>query len=240
MSSTADRIQKFNDDAKSLLYIADTLSSSTSSPSFLPRDSLLKSSVIAKIIAEITRFRNWLQKHQTETVSDGSKSKILGTIDMYYRFYHHALIALPSQDAETVKVSINDAVQALVGDYLQMPEGKLVSGKDKRKALAWIEEMSRAMSKQSSTIEGVDTIKGHTQWILQGVNHDKTILLLNAADNETWKEDFKVPDSKQLKLIQKMQLEVSSSSGEGGDGEKMVVITLDERENVVDISLRDS
>jgi hypothetical protein len=38
-----------------------------------------------KINAEIKRFRTWLHKHQSEAVPDGSKQKLFGVVESFYR-----------------------------------------------------------------------------------------------------------------------------------------------------------
>ncbi len=70
--SAADRVQKFFEDAEKLVSTA--ASNTTNSNSHHK-----------KMISEITKLRTWLQKHQDETISDGSKGKLFQLIQIYYK-----------------------------------------------------------------------------------------------------------------------------------------------------------
>ena len=171
--SAAERISKYLDDSKLLI----------------------SSGNIPKLLAEIKKLTSYLQKHQTETVPEGAKTKLFGTIDAYYR-----LACIPAAQENLV-----DCVTALIGSYLQLPEGKLVSATHKKKALTWFQELNVAPSDAPNDTAQSPTI---TTWSLEGINDDGSITLLNVANSEDWKEDY-VPSNLQdhIGALQKLQAE---------------------------------
>jgi NCAIR mutase (PurE)-related protein len=82
--------------------------------------------------SEVDRLAKWLQKHQEESVPDGSKTKLFATIQTYYK----AAISAPASEE-----GVRSAVHELVDVLLKIPEGKLVSAKAKQSAIKWIESL---------------------------------------------------------------------------------------------------
>ncbi len=256
MSSTSDRIQKFLDDAKILLVKSSESSTSTSiasqslqSVEFVNLDAL-SGSLLSKTLAEIKRLRIWMQKHQSESVPDGAKAKLLAAVELYNRFFivQSGRIKTTSAAGEYTKLSavrdqLYEGVHSLISDYLQMPEGKLLSGRDKKKALAWIEGLVRlsvgaASSSSSSSSSSRDS--GMT-WILQGINDDGTIVLLSSSDCELWKEGVRILDKSLLESLRALQVEADQQGQDDeGSGGGSVYVELDEADRAVRCYLKDS
>lgn len=157
----ADRISKFFDDAKALLSKDREISES-------------------KINSEIKRMRTWLQKHQNEVVPDGSKTKLFGVIDLFYRF--SCVIDKNS--------SLFEGISDLLSDYLQIPEGKLLSSKDKKKVLNWVETMKVSDSDQGKAAKNRKLSCWYVEEILKG----SLLTLLSVENEELWLENFEVKD----------------------------------------------
>eukprot|EP01036_Dinobryon_divergens_P023421 gene23421-31766_t len=269
MSSTSDRIQKFLEDAKSLLVkVSDSSSSSSSSSApastslqsveFVNLDVLLSGSLLAKTIAEIKRLRTWMQKHQSESVPDGAKAKLLAAVDFYYRFFLFQFGRIKTMSAagnekklSAVRDQLHEGVHSLVSDYLQMPEGKLLSGRDKKKALTWIEGLVKlgAGEEASITTTSSSSSVNDATWILQGINDDGTIILLNSIDCELWKESVRVLDKSLLVSLRTLQAEADLLNDQGQEGEESsggggavgnVYVELDEADRAVRCYLNDS
>lgn len=81
-----------------------------------------------KITSEISKLKTWLVKHQDEAVPDGSKGKILTCLEKYNR-------------AAGYIFDIRSATESLFQDYLALPEGKLLTSKNKDKVKTWLENM---------------------------------------------------------------------------------------------------
>eukprot|EP01031_Cornospumella_fuschlensis_P040109 gene40109-48877_t len=134
----------------------------------------------SKISGEIGSLRTWLQKHQNDVVPDGAKTQLFTIIEKYNR-------------AAGYFTDIRDAVEQLLGDYLQMPEGKLVSAGSKRKVIVWLENM-RASADEANT-KTADKLSAPKimKWSVESIDESKkTVTLLNTEDAELWKEDFSV------------------------------------------------
>ncbi len=171
--AAAERVSKFYDDATLLTSAPTNLTNNTTN----------------KLISEIMKLKSWLQKHQNEVLQDSIKTKLLQCIEMYYRkvFHRHE--------------SLVDPVTDLLGCYLQLPEGKLLSSKDKRKVLQWINSLSSlgsgdSLPKGSSSNSSPARVVSST-WIVQSVDYNNnknisTLTLLNAENDELWKEDVAV------------------------------------------------
>jgi hypothetical protein len=82
----------------------------------------------AKITSEIAKLRTWLVKHQDEAVPDGSKGKIMSVLEKYNR-------------AAGYMAELRAPVSCLFQDYLALPEGKLLTSKNKDRVKAWLENM---------------------------------------------------------------------------------------------------
>jgi hypothetical protein len=157
--STADRVAKYYDDGKDLVGGGNS----------------------AKIMSEIRKLATYLQKHQTEAIAEGAKTKLFGTVEMYYRYAKGNLM----------NEAVVDCVSSLLSAYLQLPEGKLVSATHKKKVLQWVQEFtSGSSSAPSSGGAGGKAATVVTTWSVEGVNDDGSLTLLSAADSELWKENF--------------------------------------------------
>ena len=237
-----DRIQKFHDDSKSLL--SKPISNSSTSPQvieFLSLDALKSGSAVPKIVAEINRLRTWIQKHQSESVTDGAKTKLFATVEGYFKFFTTQLGRVASSDDPkllTIREQLHGVIHALIGDYLQLPEGKLLSGRDKKKALTWIDEMVRITSPCAAKSSVTSSI-GNTLWVLQGINPDGTILLLNSSDCELWKENFRL-EKATLQAVRALQSEVENESLGDGDSFRNVFIELDEADRFLNCFIKES
>ena len=257
--SSSDRIQKFLDDAKILLVKSSESSTSTSTASqslqsveFVNLDAL-SGSLLSKTLAEIKRLRIWMQKHQSESVPDGAKAKLLAAVELYNRFFivQSGRIKTTSAAGEYTKLSavrdqLYDGVHSLVSDYLQMPEGKLLSGRDKKKALAWIEGLVRLSvgaetSTSSSSSSSSSSRDSGMAWILQGINDDGTIVLLSSSDCELWKEGVRVLGKSLLESLRALQVEADQKGQDDeGSGGGSVYVELDEADRAVRCYLKDS
>ncbi len=176
--AAAERVNKFYDDA--------TLLTSAPSPSSNANNN------INKLTSEIMKLKSWLQKHQNEVLQDSMKTKLLQCIEMYYRKVFHR------------REGLLDPVTELLGCYLQLPEGKLLSSKDKRKVLQWINSLSclesgDSLSEGLSINSPVVNTNGFisSTWIVQSVDYNNnknvsTLTLLNVDNDELWKEDVVV------------------------------------------------
>lgn len=153
----ADRIAKYLDDSKDLLLGGNQ----------------------AKIVSEVKKLSSYLLKHQNETVPDGAKTKLLSTIDAYYRY-----CSVPSTSEST-----REEVANLLGTYLQLPEGKLVSATNKKKALNWIQELTSV--KEDGGSKSVTSAVKYTSWIVTGITDSGELTLLNEGNSELWREDYR-------------------------------------------------
>jgi hypothetical protein len=136
---------------------------------------LVSGSKSAKIKVEIDKLRTWMQKHQNETVPDAAKGKLFQVLEKYNR-------------AASYFIDIRDSVLNLFGDYLQMPEGKLVSARDKSKILIWQQALLAA--EDNPTDSSLQQNKRTSFWSVESIDkRKKTITLLNQEDAELWKED---------------------------------------------------
>ncbi len=71
-----------------------------------------------KYTSELKKLTLWMQKHQSETLTDGAKQKLVAILG-------------ESKDPE------------LLSCYLALPEGKLTTSKGKNRALKWYEGLGR-------------------------------------------------------------------------------------------------
>ena len=65
----------------------------------------------SKIASEINHLARWLQKHQNETLTGNSQTRLISIIERYFLY---------SQSHSEVL----DCLQSLVADYLTLPEGE--------------------------------------------------------------------------------------------------------------------
>lgn len=138
---------------------------------------LVQQGNVQKIAAEVKKLTTYIQKHQNETVPDGSKTKLFGAIEMYYRF------AGRHSDFD---ICLKDTVYTLLSCFLQLPEGKLVTASSKRKVLAWQQELCA----EPSMIENGSNRKTISKWVVDTVNANGSLAVFNANDNELWRENY--------------------------------------------------
>lgn len=185
-----DRINKYFDDAKTLIAFGN----------------------IPKILAEVKKLSSYLQKHQTETVPEGAKTKLFGAVDAFYRYGCNNL----------GNESLVDCISTLIGTYLQLPEGKLVTASNKKKALTWLQEFNVA----SNSSLGSDLkipMKDPTSWSIESINEDGTVTLLSTKNSELWKEDY-VPANLSEHMTNILNLQNDHDS---------VIIELDEETDMI-------
>lgn len=140
---------------------------------------LLSSSNQPKIVAEVKKLASYLLKHQNETVTDGAKTKLLSTVESYYRY-----CGLPS-----ISESTREGVSNLLGTYLQLPEGKLVSANNKKKALTWLQELNCVEDKGTQNVSSA-ALPQCTTWIVTGVTESGELTLLSESNSELWREEY--------------------------------------------------
>lgn len=140
-----------------------------------------------KVLPELRKLASYLLKHQNETVPDGAKGKLLQTIEGYYRFY--------LQSEANSAAQAQDAVVALLGTYLQLPEGKLLSATIKKKVLVWYQGLSATPQEISQSAVHIST---NSTWLIQTIDEKGTLTLLSASDDQLWKEDFTPSNPKEF------------------------------------------
>lgn len=140
-----------------------------------------------KINGEIGRLKSWLIKHQDETIPDNGKAKLLSILDKYNR-------------AMTYFIEITDNVISLYEDYLQLPEGKLLSSKDKMKVMTWLNNANISNNNNNDEIKE-QIMSNITSWFVEEINESShTITLLNCDNMELWKENFIVDESTMMQI----------------------------------------
>ncbi|KAJ1431817.1 hypothetical protein B484DRAFT_448190 [Ochromonadaceae sp. CCMP2298] len=165
----------------------------------------------SKILAEMKKINTWLQKHQNESVPEGAKTKLISTVEVYFKY-----CTRPGAEA-----GLLEAASDVVGSYLQLPEGKLVSANYKKKALAWHQDIAALESGKAASSSAFDSIISH--WFLDTLNDDGTLNLLNKDNSEIWLENYSP-----LNLAD--YLENMRSLCSENDS---VVVELDERFNII-------
>jgi hypothetical protein len=126
----------------------------------------------AKITSEAKKLAVWLQKHQSESIPEGSKAKLMSTVEVYYRY-------------GKMVPELADAARNLIDDLLKLPEGKLVSAKGKNKALRWLGSSSAVGPESSEDCDNADgeTSDSPRRWIVaEIVSEKKRQLTLMDAD----------------------------------------------------------
>ena len=204
-----------------------------------------------KIISEVKKLTTWLQKHQNEIINDNMKIKLFTIIEMYYRYSLSIIMSNNNKvNNNSSSVTINktknnikdddgsnndnnahllsDIILSLLTTYLQLPEGKLLNSKDKKKILSWLqnynnnngmtndgisdEKRSNGRSSSSSNISNI--------WSVEEIKDDNTVTLLNKVNYELWKEDYNISNIHQYidELKKKMMLRSSCGNRSSGDG----------------------
>ncbi len=167
-----------------------------------------------KMIPEINKLSTWLQKHQNESLPDGSKGKLFQTVEMFYRQCIGNI---------ELRETLCDSVTNLVSTFLQMPEGKLIGAKDKKKLLNWLQVLSGEITADDSTPSS-STTTSITTWSVESIESKQQATLLNIHNDELWKENFKIKDKAIYDEIVRLQT--------GGEVET-VLIDLDETDNSI-------
>lgn len=146
-------------------------------------EKLVRLSNESKVIAELAKLKTWLQKHQYEVVPDGAKSKLLQVLTVYYK-YNQQLIT-------ERKEVVGEKLIELFSDYLQLPEGKLLSSKDKRKVLQWQTNFSLG-------IPPSEPIPESEIFVVQDVNEDERLVTVQSTlDQIKWLENI-IVDSEEI------------------------------------------
>jgi len=164
-----------------------------------------------KIVPELKKLATYLLKHQNETVPDGTKGKLLQAIEGYYRYL---LLCEANPVAQ-------ESVVALLGTYLQLPEGKLLSATIKKKVLVWYQDLSAAIDEAPTS--NAAPLASNTTWLVQSIDDKGVLTLLSATDDQLWKEDYKATNSKAF------HTQISTLLDEGVE----VVLQLNEATNTV-------
>lgn len=165
-----------------------------------------------KILAEVKKLATYILKHQNETVPDGTKTKLLQTIEGYYRFY------LSSGSNPTAQ----EAIVTLLGTYLQLPEGKLLSATIKKKVLVWYQDLSAAMDDNTPSSSTAPVVV-NTKWLVQTIDEKGSLTLLSATNDQLWKEDYTPANVKDFAV------QINALLDEEAD----VVIELNEATNTI-------
>eukprot|EP01038_Epipyxis_sp_PR26KG_P014277 gene14277-19154_t len=189
--SAAERVGKFHEDIDKL----KSISISSSNGKMIP-----------KLISESNKLQKWLQKHQNETIPDNMKTKLYMTIDQIHSYYKRNI--LDTNDG------FENSVSSLLGTYLQLPEGKLLGAKDKKKVLLWLQNLSLPSSGEMNDLIILNTI-----WIVHSINNDNTLTIENKYDSELWNEAFAVNEQSQFDMISEainnemtVQIEIDNNS----------------------------
>ena len=149
---------------------------------------ICKSGVEPKMLSEIRKLRTWLQKHQSETLTDGAKQKLLAATECYYLYC--------VKREERFEGEVGGLVTELVEDLLKLPEGKLISAKSKTKALKWLE--TTKLSFEAST----ETVISTTRWVVGDIDESGRLMMMSERPgSDELIEDFVVHDLETLTKI---------------------------------------
>ena len=84
-----------------------------------------------KYAAEIKKLTLWMHKHQSDSVTDASKQRLVDIL------------------SDSTKV-LNEDASELLQTYLALPEGKLTTSKGKARALKWLESLAEKGDEKKS------------------------------------------------------------------------------------------
>eukprot|EP01040_Poterioochromonas_malhamensis_P008477 gene8477-9173_t len=200
MSGSLERILKFYDDATNLL--SNKLESNQ------------RGGYESKVITEINRLRTWIQKHQDDVISESGKTKLFQTLELYYS----SSLNIEKGFSDSFK----DTVFNLLSDYLQLPEGKLLAAKDKKKVLSWTSkfvETGKAPANTSSVIN-------ISEWYVYSGDSDDNFQLMNSKNEEDWKEGVTT-------ISKALQQELNTLLEEKGDSGDSVIVLYNEELNKI-------
>lgn len=187
--STADRIDKFQTDCNLLLHNDN------------------QSNNVMKIVSEVKKLSQWLQKHQSEVVPDNHKQILLTIIENYYNYY------LQKRKDSTVLL---DVVTLLVDDCLKLPEGKLINSKGKKRALKWIEILHSPTTSDgrvgsSSNTNRIDihstfsatTTTNPIYIVISIQEHNKSISVMDESSGESVIDNISISSSTQWRALKR-------------------------------------
>ena len=195
--SNVERIDKFLEDQAAVLTAKDSSSKS------------------GKVNSEIGKLKQWLVKHQDDSLPDNSKAKIMTILEKYNRAYGYFS-------------DIRSSVISLFSDYLQLPEGKLVNSKNKQRVLNWLQHMEPEKDENGNELH--KNRGSISRWSVESINvEEQTVSLLSIVDLELWNENFKLTDPAQFLEIRQL------FENEGGQNRIMVDIDSNIN-NIVHIS----
>lgn len=178
MMAAAERVDKFQIDSQTLL----------------------KSNNHVKIISEMKKLSQWLQKHQSEIIPDNHKQILLGVIESYYTYYCSSI--------QNREATLLDAVSLLVDDCLKLPEGKLINSKGKKKALKWIDTLNslqstdgNASSTDRKLAADTSSTTSESFIVISLQQHNKSISVMDEETGERVIENIPVTTSSQWKAL---------------------------------------
>jgi len=117
-------------------------------------------------------------------VSKSLQTKLLSAIESYYRF----AISSTCKEEEVLDTSL-----AMITDFLCLPEGKLVSGKSKQKAISWQRNLI-SINVQQDTSGGYKPTSKNTVWTVVDMNDntDCSLITFTLFRDEEFLENVKV------------------------------------------------
>jgi len=129
---------------------------------------------------------------------------------------------------------LSDIILSLLTTYLQLPEGKLLNSKDKKKILLWLQSYNNngiiGSSRDDSSNDNCIATSNISSniWSVEEIKDNYTVTLLNKDNNEIWKEDYIISNIHQY-IDQLKQMLLSGGSSSDGDGSKEA--TVDHRDS---------
>jgi hypothetical protein len=141
----------------------------------------------AKISTEVRHLAKWMQKHQEDRATDSAKGKLFSTVQSYYKF------ALRPDVDERVHSMIHE----LIDSYLKIPEGKLVSAKNKQSAMKWLETLR---SKNIGSLGGSDLLAERVRYVVMEVR-GRHVSAMKSDTNEMVEDLDLSPADKLTKLL---------------------------------------
>lgn len=196
-----------------------------------------------KLLASSSKLKQWMPKHQNDLLTENSKSKLLLCLDILYRIGTKGINSAtqitqtdPSNgtinlQSWTWEESLCNAAIDVISVYLQMPEGKLLSSKDKKKALNWLETLQGVLPKRLDELNGKaisdsSSSSNESIWILisaveeliaipskstkksnKKVEKIEIVLTLLSANDEKeeWLENFILPEETSPEIVEKIR-----------------------------------
>ena len=156
----------------------------------------------SKLISEAEKLRKWLGKHQEEMIPDGYKHKLLSIVELVFRY------ASKSHDASVIN-KVVEAKRSLCSCFLMMPEGKLVSGKAKKKVVKWLESLNASDDPETATSVfssiGNGESEGHDGiWMVADITNERKLTLMKEdVECNDILEDIDVMDGEMLTEIER-------------------------------------